>query len=210
MSLPAMCTSVWQIPQNLTSKVTSSSPATFLWIEIFSNLESGLVFAQAIVLYIALIFSESVTFLPAFLPFIQNTYDIFLIPIAQQTFMTRDEIQLNDRSLTKSGCFLGDRVRTRQRSTPSFMGCLRPSTHAALRIENATLPTPSWSAGPATEISENVRNAGTCFTHITDILWTSLWVSAGVSQSVSPLLYLPNSNPWSLLLDWVFVIDDFE
>ena len=208
MSLPAMCTSVWQIPQNLTSKVTSSSPATFLSIEIFSNLESGLVFAQAIVLYIALIFSESDTFLPAFLPFIQNTYDIILI--AQQTFMTRDEIQLNDRSLTKSGCFLGDRVRTRQRSTPSFMGYLQPSTHTALRIENATLPTPSWSAGSATKISENVRNAGTCFTHITDILWTSLWVSAGVSQSVSPLLNLPNSNPWSLLLDWVFVIDDFE
>ena len=109
--------------------------------------------------------------------------------------MTRDKIQLKDHSLTKSGCFLGDRVRTRQRSTPSFMGCLRPSTHAALRIENATLPTPSWwaqeSAGSATKISGNVRTAGTCFTHITDILWTSLWVSVGVSQSVSPLSYLP-------------------
>ena len=117
--------------------------------------------------------------------------------------MTRDKIQLKDHSLTKSGCFLGDRVRTRQRSTPSFMGCLRPSTHAALRIENATLPTPSWwaqeSAGSATKISGNVRTAGTCFTHITDILWTSLWVSVGVSQSVSPLSYLPNSNPWSLV-----------
>ena len=116
-------------------------------------------------------------------------------PLAQQTFMTRDQIQLNDHSLTKSGCFLGDRVRTRQWSTPSFMGHLWPSTHAALRIENATLPTPSWwaqeSAGSATKISGNVRTGGTCFTHITDILWTSLWVSVGVSQSVSPLSYLP-------------------
>ena len=79
MSLPAICTSVWQIPQNLTSKVTSSSPATFLSIEIFSNMESGLVFAQAIVLYIAVILSESFTCLPAVLPFIQNTYNIILI-----------------------------------------------------------------------------------------------------------------------------------
>ena len=51
MSLSAMWTSEWHTPQNFTSKVTSSSPPTFLLMSILWNLASLVDLARPNVVY---------------------------------------------------------------------------------------------------------------------------------------------------------------
>ena len=85
MSLLEMWTSVWQMPQNLTSKVTSSSPATFLSISIFSKVPSGLFLAQAVALYMSVILWSS-RWLSNWIFLILTTHWLFVLIISLDSY----------------------------------------------------------------------------------------------------------------------------